>query len=127
MFDESDYENILNNLDAIPDGIFDATSFYEDLKTISNYLEKTDHENQAQKIKMMMDIVNHYHKIEEDKSFSLDEDKVYSTTVALIFHLNHIFSGMEEESRIEYWNNINNDIMPMIRKDSNIMPYWDIE
>jgi len=127
MFDESDYENILNNLDAIPDGIFDATSFYEDLKTISNYLEKTDHENQAQKIKMMMDIVNHYHKIEEDKSFSLDEDKVYSTTVALIFHLNHIFSGMEEESRIEYWNNINNDIMPMIRKDSNIMPYWDVE
>lgn len=127
MFDNNDYDKIMNNLNAIPDGIFDATSFYEDLKIISNHLEKTDHNNQEQKIKMMMDIINNYHKIEEDKSYSLDEDKVYSTTVALLFHLSHMFSGMIEESITEYWDNINNDIMPTIQKDSNIMPYWDVE
>jgi len=127
MFDDNDYQNIINSLNAIPDGVFDASSFYETLKLVSSYLEKTNHEIEEQKIKMMMDIINNYHKIQEDNSYLLDEDLVYSTTIALLFHLSHIFSGMEEDSRIEYWENINNDVMPTIEQDSNILPYWDVE
>lgn len=124
MFDQNDYNNLGKDPDSVPDGLIDATEFYEDLVFLSNKLQETDYESMDSKTKSMMEIINYYHHPTTDGSIDIDSDKLYGITIGLLFHIANIFVGMDDEGLSEYWNYINNDLLPQMKEEKTILPYW---
>lgn len=125
MFSEDDIENIGKDPDSIPDGVIDATDFYEDLVFLSKQLEDTDYESMDSKMKTMMNVINYYHNSTEDNSIEINNDRLYGITIGLLFHIANLFVGMGDEGEIEYWEYINNELLPTMKEEKTILPYWD--
>ena len=125
MFSEDDIENIGKDPDSIPDGVIDATDFYEDLVFLSKQLEDTDYESMDSKMKTMMNVINYYHNSTEDNSVEINNDRLYGITIGLLFHMANLFVGMGDEGEIEYWEYINNELLPTMKEEKTILPYWD--
>lgn len=125
MFSEDDIENIGKDPDSIPDGVIDATDFYEDLVFLSKQLEDTDYESMDSKMKTMMNVINYYHNSTEDNSVEINNDRLYGITIGLLFHMANLFVGMGDEGKIEYWEYINNELLPTMKEEKTILPYWD--
>lgn len=125
MFSEDDIENIGKDPDSIPDGVIDATDFYEDLVFLSKQLEDTDYESMDSKMKTMMNVINYYHNSTEENSVEINNDRLYGITIGLLFHMANLFVGMGDEGKIEYWEYINNELLPTMKEEKTILPYWD--
>jgi hypothetical protein len=125
MFNEDDINNISKDPDSIPDGVMDASEFYEDLVFLSKQLEDTDYESMDSKMKTMMNVINYYHNQTEDNSIDINTDKLYGITIGLLFHMANLFVGMGDEGKVEYWEYINNDLLPTMKEEKTILPYWD--
>jgi len=125
MFSEDDIENIGKDPNSIPDGVIDATDFYEDLVFLSKQLEDTDYESMDSKMKTMMNVINYYHNSTEDNSVEINNDRLYGITIGLLFHMANLFVGMGDEGKIEYWEYINNELLPTMKEEKTILPYWD--
>lgn len=125
MFNEDDINSIGKHPDSIPDGVIDASDFYEDLVFLSKQLEETDYESMDSKIKAMMNVINCYHNQTEDNSIDMNTDKIYGITIGLLFHLANLFAGMRDEDKAEYWEYVNNDLLPTMKEEKTILPYWD--
>ncbi len=125
MFSEDDIENIGKDPGSIPDGVIDATDFYEDLVFLSKQLEDTDYESMDSKMKTMMNVINYYHNSTEDNSVEINNDRLYGITIGLLFHMANLFVGMGDEGKIEYWEYINNELLPTMKEEKTILPYWD--
>lgn len=125
MFNEDDINNIGKDPNSIPDGVMDATEFYEDLVFLSKQLEETDYESMDSKMKTMMNVINYYHNQTEDNSIDINTDKLYGITIGLLFHMANLFVGMGDEGKFEYWEYINNELLPTMKEEKTILPYWD--
>jgi|APGre2960657404_1045060.scaffolds.fasta_scaffold29587_5 hypothetical protein len=125
MFNENDINNIGKDPNSIPDGVIDATEFYEDLVFLSKQLEETDYESMDSKMKTMMNVINYYHNQTEDNSIDINTDKLYGITIGLLFHMANLFVGMGDEGKVEYWEYINNELLPTMKEEKTILPYWD--
>lgn len=125
MFNEDDINNIGKDPNSIPDGVMDATEFYEDLVFLSKQLEETDYESMDSKMKTMMNVINYYHNKTEDNSIDINTDKLYGITIGLLFHMANLFVGMGDEGKFEYWEYINNELLPTMKEEKTILPYWD--
>ena len=130
MFNEDDINNIGKDPDSIPDGVIDATDFYQDLVFLSKQLEETDYESMDSKMKTMMNVINYYHHIVGNnelgsEEYEINQDKLYGITIGLLFHLSNLFVGMGDEGKIEYWEYINNDLLPTMQEEKTILPYWN--
>ena len=126
FFNEDNFKNMKKNSESIPDGVMDASEFYDDLVFLSKQLQNTDYESMESKIESMMNIINYYHNPTDENDMSeINPDKVYGITIGLLFHVANIFVGMEYDGREEYWNYINNELLPTMKEDKTILPYWD--
>jgi hypothetical protein len=125
MFNEDDINNISKDINSIPDGVMDASEFYEDLVFLSKQLEETDYESMDSKMKTMMNVINYYHNQTEDNSIDINTDKLYGITIGLLFHMANLFVGMGDEGKVEYWEYINNELLPTMKEEKTILPYWD--
>jgi hypothetical protein len=125
MFNEDDINNIGKDINSIPDGVMDASEFYEDLVFLSKQLEETDYESMDSKMKTMMNVINYYHNQTEDNSIDINTDKLYGITIGLLFHMANLFVGMGDEGKFEYWEYINNELLPTMKEEKTILPYWD--
>jgi len=125
MFNEDDINNISKDINSIPDGVMDASEFYEDLVFLSKQLEETDYESMDSKMKTMMNVINYYHNQTEDNSIDINTDKLYGITIGLLFHMANLFVGMGDEGKFEYWEYINNELLPTMKEEKTILPYWD--
>ena len=125
MFNEDDINNIGKDPNSITDGVMDASEFYEDLVFLSKQLEDTDYESMDSKMKTMMNVINYYHNQTEDNSIDINTDKLYGITIGLLFHMANLFVGMGDEGKVEYWEYINNDLLPTMKEEKTILPYWD--
>lgn len=125
MFNEDDINNIGKDPNSIPDGVMDASEFYEDLVFLSKQLEETDYESMDSKMKTMMNVINYYHNQTEDNSIDINTDKLYGITIGLLFHMANLFVGMGDEGKVEYWEYINNELLPTMKEEKTILPYWD--
>lgn len=124
MFSIGDFNDFNKDPDSVPDGLIDATEFYEDLVFLSNKLQETDYESMDSKTKTMMEIINYYHNQTTDGSIEVNQDKLYGITIGLLFHIANIFVGMDYEATSEYWEYINNELLPQMKEDKTILPYW---
>lgn len=121
MFSHDDFENINKDPDAIPDGIIDASDYYETLKKITDYLEDTDYDSTESRLVSMMNIINLMHENEE----TLSEDNVYGVSIGLMYHIQTIMTGMEQEGRQEYFTHIKENILPTFEGEAKSLPYYD--
>lgn len=121
MFKPEDFENIDKDDDAIPDGVIDATNYYEILVKITEYIEGVDYEDNGSRMGSMMNIVNLMHEDEE----TLSEDSVYGVCISLMYHLQTMLSGMVEEDRVEYFQHIKDEVLPIFEKEASILPYYE--
>lgn len=121
MFSDNDFQNIRKKPDTVPDGIIDASDYYETLKTITDFLKDTDYEDTDSRLVGMMNIVNLMHEDEE----TLSEDNVYGVVISLMYHIQTIMSGMEQIDRDEYFNHIQESILPTFEGESKVLPYYD--
>ena len=99
-------ENISKKPDTVPDGVVDASDYYETLKSITNYLKDTEYEDTDSRLVAMMNIINLMHENEE----TLSEDNVYGVVISLMYHIQTIMQGMEEIDRQEYFSHIQENI-----------------
>lgn len=127
MFNADDFKDINKDENSIPDGVMDATEFYEDLVFLSKQLEETDYESLEDKMQVMMRIINYYHNSDINNSIEIDPDRVNGITIGLLFHIANIFSGMENEAKKEYWEYVNTQLLPTMQEDKTILPYWDTD
>lgn len=127
MFNADDFKDINKNENSIPDGVMDATEFYEDLVFLSKQLEETDYESLEDKMQVMMRIVNYYHNSDINNSIEINPDRVNGIAIGLLFHIANIFSGMENEAKKEYWEYVNTQLLPTMQEDKTILPYWDTD
>lgn len=121
MFNHDDFENINKEPDTIPDGIIDASDYYENLKQITGYLEDTDYEDTESRLVSMMNIINLMHSDEE----TLSEDSVYGVAIGLMYHIQTIMTGMTQEDRQEYFMHIKETILPTFESEAKTLPYYD--
>jgi hypothetical protein len=77
------------------------------------------------KMKTMMNVINYYHNKTEDNSIDINTDKLYGITIGLLFHMANLFVGMGDEGKVEYWEYINNELLPTMKEEKTILPYWD--
>lgn len=125
FFNEDDINNINKDPDSIPDGVMDSSEFYEDLIFLSKQLEETDYESMDSKMKTMMNVINYYHIRTEDNLSDMNPDRVNGITIGLLFHMANIFVGMEYDAKAEYWDYINNELLPIMKEEKTILPYWN--
>lgn len=121
MFKPEDFENIDKDDDTIPDGVIDASNYYEILVKITEYIEEVDYEDNGSRMGSMMNIVNLMHEDEE----TLSEDSVYGVCISLMYHLQTMLSGMVEEDRVEYFQHIKDEVLPIFEKEASILPYYE--
>lgn len=121
MFNHDDFENINKDPDTIPDGIIDASDYYETLKKITGYLEDTDYEDTDSRLVSMMNIINLMHSDEE----TLSEDNVYGVSIALMYHIQTMMTGMDQEDRQGYFTHIKENVLPTFENESKALPYYD--
>lgn len=121
MFKPEDFENIDKDDDAIPDGVIDASNYFEILVKITDYLEGVDYEDNSSRMGSMMNIVNLMHEDEE----TLSEDEVYGVCISLMYHLQTMLSGMVDEDRKEYFEHIRKEVLPIFEKEASILPYYE--
>lgn len=122
MFNPYDFENInKNEPDAVPDGIVDASDYHQLLKQITDYLEQTDYEDPTSRMVSMMNVINLYHENED----TIDENKVYGVSIALMYHIQTMFGGMMQEDRDEYFQHVKNEVLPIFEAESSMLPYYD--
>ncbi|MDA0753902.1 MAG: hypothetical protein O3A49_04420 [Candidatus Marinimicrobia bacterium] len=123
MFSDDDMENISKKPDEVPDGVVDASDYYETLKSITNYLKDTEYEDTDSRLVAMMNIINLMHENEE----TLSEDNVYGVVISLMYHIQTIMQGMEEIDRQEYFSHIQENILPTFENESKALPYYDTD
>ena len=124
MFNKDDFEKLNNiNDDTVPDGVVDASDYALILRQTTEYLKNTDYESPESKMVAMMSVINLMHEDEENMS----DDKVYGTTIAIMYHIQTLLSGMIDEDRSEYFNHVEKEVLPIFDDESQILPYYDTE
>jgi len=122
MFNKDDFENMEEkDPDTIPDGVVDASNYYEILRDITEYLEQTDYEDTSSRIVAIMNIINLMHEDED----TLSDDSVYGVCVALMYHLQTMLSGMVDEDKSEYFTHIKEEVLPTFKAESGALPYYN--
>jgi len=122
MFNPYDFSNInKNEPDAVPDGIVDASDYHELLKQVTVFLRDTDYGDASSRMVAMMNVINLYHSDED----TVDEDKLYGVVIAVLYHIQSILAGTDEETREEYFRVTNEEILPQFEKESKILPFYE--
>jgi len=122
MFNPYDFSNInKNEPDAVPDGIVDASDYHELLKQVTVFLQETDYGDPNSRMVAMMNVINLYHDDED----TIDESKLYGVVIAIMYHIQSILCGTDEDTREEYFRVTNEEILPEFEKESKILPFYE--
>ena len=122
MFNKDDFDN-LNNIDddTVPDGVVDASNYALILRKTTDYLKDTDYESADSRMVAMMNVVNLMHEDEE----TISDDSAYGVTIALMYHIQTVLSGMVDEDRKEYFNHLETEVLPIFDTEAQSLPYYE--
>ena len=98
MFNQDDFDKIGKYKDLVPDGVMDASDFYEDLSLITALVEQHEENNFESRVGVMMKVVNNLY---DESGSTLDADKIYGTVISLLFHVHTLLEGMYDEDKTE--------------------------
>lgn len=123
MFNADDFDKLEESMDTMPDGLLDASDYYEDMEKVTDILSQIQYDDMVSRMHGMMNIMNIIYG--EDGSLSIE--RVNGVVIALSFHAVNILNSLEDESRDEYFNFTKNDVLKEIKDEVSSLPYWDLD
>lgn len=120
FFSQDDYDSIGNKEKGVPDGVMDATSYYEVFKNLLSSIENLDVDSYESKVKFMMDIVNPSFT---EGSENLDSHYVMNLITSMSYHLIALLTDNGDSSM--YAKRVREHVLPHIEKESKAIPYWE--
>jgi len=123
MFNSDDFDKLEDSMNTMPDGLLDASDYYEDMEKVTDILSEIDYDDMVSRMHGMMEIMNIVYNGEDNLSI----ERVNGVIIALSFHAVNIINSLEDESRQEYFNFTKNDILKEIKDEASSLPYWDLD
>lgn len=123
MFNMDDFESMKKTQDEVPDGIIDASDYYNDMEVVTNILAGIDYDDMTSRMHGMMNLMNSTY----DDDGDMNSERVTGVVIALSFHFVNMMNNLDEESREEYFNYAKNEVLQQIKDDVASLPYWDLE
>jgi hypothetical protein len=123
MFNADDFDKLEDSMDTMPDGLLDASDYYEDMEKVTDILSEIDYDDMVSRMHGMMKVMNIIYG--EDGGLSVE--RVNGVVIALSFHAVNILNSLEDESRVEYFNFTKNDVLKEIKDEASSLPYWDLD
>lgn len=123
MFNADDFNKLEDSMDTMPDGLLDASDYYEDMEKVTDILSEIDYDDMVSRMHGMMKVMNIIYG--EDGGLSVE--RVNGVVIALSFHAVNILNSLEDESRDEYFNFTKNDVLKEIKDEASSLPYWDLD
>jgi len=124
LFDESDFEELIDKMGSAPDGVLDGLSYLDTFKKVYDYFFLLDHEDEVSRMKFMMNIMNLV-TTELDKDF---DHEIFEVVAVLSFHLLHLFGivhNYEEDFKGMYLSHLREKVIPDLEENSGAVPYWE--
>lgn len=121
-FSEDEIEKALDNLNSVPDGVIDNSSYVAIFAAVYEALNNVDIEDENSRLLCMMRIINMLGDESELPS------RVYEVVTSLIFHVVNLLEvgGMiHDEFSHKYMRSIREDIIPRLEEEKGVMPYWN--
>lgn len=123
MFNEEDFDNVKKNFDRPPDGLIDASDYYQDMKFITELLMDTDYDDMVSRMFTMMSIMNAIY----DDEGEISSERLSGIIIGLSFHAINLLNSIEQDSRVDYFKFVNDEILEQIKNEASSLPYWDGE
>lgn len=123
MFNADDFDKLEDSMETMPDGLLDASDYYEDMEKVTDILSEIDYEDMVSRMHGMMKVMNIIYG--EDGGLSVE--RVNGVVIALSFHAVNILNSLEEDSRKEYFDFTKNDVLKEIKDEASSLPYWDLD
>jgi hypothetical protein len=123
MFNADDFDKLEDSMDTMPDGLLDASDYYEDMEKVTDILSEIDYDDMVSRMHGMMKVMNIIYG--EDGGLSVE--RVNGVVIALSFHAVNILNSLEDESRKEYFDFTKNDVLAEIKDEASSLPYWDLD
>lgn len=123
MFNADDFDKLEDSMDTMPDGLLDASDYYEDMEKVTDILSEIQYDDMVSRMHGMMNIMN----IIYGEDGGLSAERVNGVVIALSFHAVNILNSLEDESRDEYFNFTKNDVLKEIKDEASSLPYWDLD
>ena len=123
MFNMDDFEKMGDTNNEVPDGIIDASDYYNDMEIVTNILAEIDYDDMTSRMYGMMNLMNSTY----DDDGDMNSERVTGVVIALSFHFVNMMNNLDEESREEYFNYAKNEVLQQIKDDVATLPYWDLE
>lgn len=126
MFNEDDFENIKKYKTEIADGVFDASSSYQVLETVVKMLSDTDYESDEGRTVMMMEMINLCYEGQAEDAY-MSAAKVTNVIISLCFCYGNLIGSFINEgfNQHDYFNFVINQILPVMKEESQMLPYWE--
>lgn len=121
MFNEEDFDKIKENFDRPPDGLIDASDYYQDMKFITELLMDTDYDDMVSRMFAMMNIMNAIY----DDEGEISNERLSGIIIALSFHAINLLNSIEQDSRVDYFKFVNDEILEQIKNEASSLPYWE--
>lgn len=123
MFNADDFDKLEDSMETMPDGLLDASDYYEDMEKVTDILSEIDYDDMVSRMHGMMKIMN----IIYGEEGGLSTERVNGVIIALSFHAVNILNSLEDESRKEYFDFTKNDVLKEIKDEVSSLPYWDLD
>jgi hypothetical protein len=123
MFNADDFDKLEESMDTMPDGLLDASDYYNDMEKVTDILSEIDYDDMVSRMHGMMNIMN----IIYGEEGGLSNERVNGVVIALSFHAVNILNSLEEDSRKEYFDFTKNDVLKEIKDEASSLPYWDLD
>jgi hypothetical protein len=123
MFNADDFDKLEDSMETMPDGLLDASDYYEDMEKVTDILSEIDYDDMVSRMHGMMKVMN----IIYGEDGGLSSDRVNGVVIALSFHAVNILNSLEDESRKEYFDFTKNDVLKEIKDEVSSLPYWDLD
>ena len=123
MFNADDFDKLEDSMDTMPDGLLDASDYYEDMEKVTDILSEIDYDDMVSRMHGMMKVMNIIYG--EDGGLSVE--RVNGVVIALSFHAVNILNSLEDESRKEYFDFTKNDVLAEIKDEASSLPDWDLD
>jgi len=123
MFNEDDYNHILNTQSMVPDGVINGSQYANIFKSLSNRLENINPLDFSSGIRWIMECVNEcYEDGATEMSLSRASDVVTSLAYfCMTLHAAMIELGVSEE----YFKHQNESVIPELFAECETIPWYD--
>lgn len=127
MFDDNDYDNMINTGIRVPDAIIDGRQYAEIFKTLSEFLENTDGSKYESNILWIMRCINECFETDESTGVTeFNQSKASDVVTALSYFCMTMSVAMDDAGMKEqYFQHQNETVIPQLFSECETIPYYD--